>query len=252
MNCDLKRKLGHGDVTFGTWVSIGHTDVPDILETLGFDWLVFDTEHAPLNPAIVASMIQAVDDSKVCPIVRVGAPDQYLVKLALDMGAHGVLCPLVNSGAEAKTLVGYAKYPPSGIRGVAPRKAADYGLTFPKYLRTANDITIVAAQIETRLALDSLDEIASTPGVDILFVGPTDLTVSLGLLDDRNNAIVVDAMRSVVSACERRGKWPGVLAATPEEAKRDVELGFKFIGLGSDVRFMTGGARAFLQSVGRA
>ena len=135
---------------------------------------------------------------------------------------------------------------------MAPRKAADYGATFAKYLRTANDFTITVAQIETTEALAHLEEILSTPGVDVAFVGPTDLTVSMGLLDDRSNPKVVEAMKTVVAACEVHGKVPGVLAATPEEAARDVALGFKFIGLGSDTRFMTGGAKPFLSAAGRA
>ncbi len=101
-----------------------------MLEAMGFDWLVFDTEHAPIGRETLGRMIQAIDAEKVCPMVRVGAIDQYMVKSALDMGAHGVVCPLVNSAAEAKAAVQFLKYPPVGVRGVAPRKAADYGLTF--------------------------------------------------------------------------------------------------------------------------
>lgn len=251
MKCDLREKMKEGRVALGTWVTIGHPDVPDIFEAMGFDWLVFDGEHAPLGRESLGAMIQAVDDSKVCPLVRVGATDQFLVKSALDMGAHGVVCPLVNSGKDAEQAVSYVKYPPWGVRGVAPRKAADYGLSFPQYLRTANDVTLTVAQIETRAALERLDEIVSTRGVDVAFVGPTDLTVSMGLLDDRSNPKVVEAMKAVIAACESHHKVPGVLAATPEEASRDVALGFRFIGLGSDTRFMMGGAKPFLAAAGR-
>ena len=249
MKCDLKKKFAEGKVTLGTWATVGHPDVPDLLEALGFDWLVFDTEHAPLGRETLSGMIQAIDGEKVCPLVRVGAIDQYLVKSALDMGAHGVVCPLVNSPQEARVAASYVKYPPAGIRGVAPRKAADYGLSFADYLRNANAMTILVAQIETKSALENLDEILSVKDVDVAFVGPTDLTVSLGLADDRTNPRVIDAMKMVVSGCESHGKVPGVLAATPDEAKRAVSLGFRFIGLGSDTRFMIGGAKQFLDSV---
>lgn len=251
MNCNLRDKMARGEVSLGTWVTIGHPDVPDIFEAMGFDWLVFDGEHAPLGRESLSAMIQAVDGSKICPIVRVGATDQYLIKSALDMGAHGVVCPLVNSKKEAEQAVSYVKYPPWGVRGVAPRKAADYGLAFAQYLRTANDFTITVAQIETTEALSHLDEIVSTKGVDVAFVGPTDLTVSMGLLDDRSNPKVIEAMKAVIASCESRHKVPGVLAATPEEAARDVALGFRFIGLGSDTRFMMGGAKSFLTAGGR-
>ena len=248
MKCDLKARLASGETALGTWATIGHPDVSDVLEAAGFDWIVFDAEHAPLGPESLARMIQALDSSAVCPIVRVGAAEQHLVKMALDMGAHGVLFPLVSNAADAARAVSLAKYPPAGVRGVAPRKAADYGNTFAEYIRTANDLTVVAVQIETAEALDNLDAILATPGVDVAFVGPTDLTMSLGLLDDRGNQRVVDAMKRVVEACARGGKVPGILAATPDEAARDVRLGFRFVGLGSDTRFLLHGAREFLRA----
>ena len=127
MKCNLKKTLRSGKVTLGTWVTIGHPDVPDQLQGMGFDWLVFDTEHAPIGRETLARMIQAVDAEKVCPIVRVGAIDQYMVKSALDMGAHGVVFPLVNSVEEAKAAARFMKYPPAGVRGNAPRKAATSG-----------------------------------------------------------------------------------------------------------------------------
>jgi 2-keto-3-deoxy-L-rhamnonate aldolase RhmA len=248
MNCDLKERLVSGKTSVGTWVTIGHTDVPDILEAMGFEWLVFDAEHAPIGPESISRMIQAIDASKICPLVRVGDINQYLIKSALDMGAHGVVCPLVNSPALAEEVVKFVKYPPQGIRGVAPRKAADYGLKMADYIRTANSQTIVVAQIETREALDNLDGILSVKGVDVAFVGPTDLTMSLGLLDDRSNPRVIDAMKRVIKACESHGKVPGVMAASEEEVKRDIAMGFRFISLASDVRFLIRGAKAFLDS----
>jgi 2-keto-3-deoxy-L-rhamnonate aldolase RhmA len=251
MKCDLKKRLRSGETLLGTWITIGHSDVSDIMEEAGFDWLVFDTEHAPLGPESVSRMIQSLDTTATCPLVRVGAPEQFMVKAALDMGAHGVVFPLVSSPADAKRAVDFAKYPPVGTRGVAPRKAADYGRSFSEYIRTANELTVVVAQIETSEALDNLDDIISTQDVDVAFVGPTDLTMSLGLLDDRGNPRVIDAMKRVIKSCERHGKAPGVLAATPEEAKRDVQLGFTFIGLGSDVRFLMSGAKDFMNSARR-
>jgi 2-keto-3-deoxy-L-rhamnonate aldolase RhmA len=251
MNCDLKKRLRAGETVVGTWATIGHQDVVDVLETSKLDWVVMDTEHAPLGPEAVSRMIQAIDPAHMCPLVRVGAVDQTLVKSALDMGAHGVLFPLVSSREEAERAVRFAKYPPEGVRGVAPRKAADYGRSFSEYLRSANDQTIVVVQIETGEALGNLDAILSVPRVDVAFVGPSDLTMSLGLVDDRGNPRVVKAMEQVIKACEEHGKTPGVLAATPDEAKRDVALGFRFIGLGSDVRFLQAGAEEFIRAARR-
>jgi 2-keto-3-deoxy-L-rhamnonate aldolase RhmA len=229
-------------------VTIAHPDVPDLLEALGFDWLVFDTEHAPIGAESLGRMIQAVDGEKICPIVRVGAIDQYMVKSALDMGAHGVVCPLVNSEDEARQASKFVKYPPLGVRGVAPRKAADYGLSAAEYIRSANEETLLVAQIETREAVEKVDRILSVKEVDVAFVGPTDLTMSLGLIDDRSNPKVIEAMKKVVASCEGHGKVPGTIAATPDEARRAVALGFRFIGLGSDTRFIIGGAKPFMEA----
>lgn len=248
MKCDLKRTLKSGKVTLGTWVTIGHPDVPDQLQGFGFDWLVFDTEHAPLGAETLARLIQAIDSEKVCPLVRVGAIDQYMVKSALDMGAHGVVFPLVNSQEEAQKAVQFMKYPPVGVRGVAPRKAAEYGLSAADYIRTANDATLLVAQIETREAVENVDRILALGEVDVAFVGPTDLTMSLGLLDDRSNPRVVEAMKKVVASCEAHRKVAGTLAASPVEVKRAVSLGFRFIGLGSDTRFISSGAKEFIEA----
>ncbi|MBI3859293.1 MAG: 4-hydroxy-2-oxo-heptane-1,7-dioate aldolase [Thaumarchaeota archaeon] len=248
MECDLKQRLKDGKVLAGAWVTIGHPDVPDVLETLGFDWLVFDMEHAPIGVEALSSMIQAIDPRKVCPIVRVGAAEQYHVKSALDMGAHGVVFPLVNSAAGAADAVRLSKYPPEGTRGVAPRKASNYGQSFKEYLEGANQGTLVVLQVETKEAVSRIDEIVSVKGVDVAFVEPTDLTVSLGLGADRDHPSVLAAMKSVVSSCDRAGRVAGVLAATPEEAERAVGMGFRFVGLGSDTRFMIAGAKTFLEA----
>ena len=250
MKSSLKKKLSQG-VSYGAWVTIGNPDVSDILQGLPFDWLVFDMEHSPLGAETVGHMIQVLDEEKVSPLVRVGANDQYLIKAALDMGAHGVIVPLVNTREDAEAAVSYCKYPPIGVRGVAPRKAADYGLSAAEYLRRANDETLLIVQVETKEALENLDALLGVKGVDIAFVGPSDLTMSLGLLDDRSNPRVLEEMRNVVEKCKEYGKIPGTMAVTPEEGKREASMGFRFISLASDVRHLIEGARGFLKSVGR-
>ncbi len=133
-----------------------------------------------------------------------------------------------------------------GVRGVGPRKAAGYGRNFGEYVRTANDETVVVAQIETKESVENLDEILSVKGIDVAFVGRTDLTVSLGLLDDRGNPKVTDAMKRVVGGCDRHGKLAGTLALSVDEATEASSLGFRFIALGSDIRFLGEGARSYL------
>lgn len=234
--------------SFGTWISSSSPVALDAMKGLGFDWFMIDTEHAPVNPETLAQMVALLAPPAPTPLVRVGNVDPYLVKQALDSGAAGVLAPLVSTEAQARSLVSYAKYPPEGVRGAAAAAASRYGTELSSYLRSANAETLVGVQIETREAIENLEAIAGVDGVDLLFVGPQDLTLSLGFLDDRKNAKVRDAMRSVVRACERHGKVPGTLVIDPDEKRAAVELGFRFISLAADVRFLIQGARYYLES----
>jgi 2-keto-3-deoxy-L-rhamnonate aldolase RhmA len=243
----LKERLtsARGPV-FGTWISSASVVIADALKDLGFDWVMIDTEHSPINRETLATIVAILNDSGPRPMVRVGDVDQYMVKQALDAGAHGVLAPLVNTEADAATLVRFAKYPPDGVRGAAAAAGSRYGLELKSYLRDANGQTVVGVQIETRSALEHLDAIAAVPGVDLLFVGPQDLTLNLGLGDERTHPMVRESMRSVVAACERHGKIPGTLVIDPEEKRAAVDLGFRFISLAADVRFLIQGAKYYL------
>jgi len=242
----LKDRLrSSSNPSFGTWISSASVLNLDALKGAGFDWFMIDTEHAPVNPETLAAMVAIVGEDGPTPLVRVGDVNQYLIKQALDAGAHGVLLPLVSSEAQARAAVSFAKYPPEGVRGAAAAAASRFGTELGSYLRTANEETLLGVQIETKEALEHLDAIAGVEGVDVLFVGPQDLTLSLGLLDDRKNARVQDAMRRVVEACERHGRVPGTLVIDPEEKRIAVDLGFRFISLASDIRFLLEGARYY-------
>jgi 2-keto-3-deoxy-L-rhamnonate aldolase RhmA len=246
MKSPLKSRLRSSrDPCFGTWISTSSLVSLDALKGLGFEWFMIDTEHAHVNPETLSAMVSLLGDNGPAPIVRVGDVDQYLIKQALDAGSQGVLVPLVNTEAQAKAAVSFAKYPPDGVRGAAAAAASRYGTELSSYLRTANRDTLVGVQIETKEALDHLEAIAGVNGVDLLFVGPQDLTLSLGLLDDRKNPIVRQAMRAVVEACDRHGKVPGTMVINSEEKRVAVELGFRFISLASDVRFLITGAKSY-------
>jgi 2-keto-3-deoxy-L-rhamnonate aldolase RhmA len=247
----LKRRLDRKEVAFGTWISSGSPNVLDLLRNLSFDWFVMDMEHSAIGIETVGRMVQVLNGSQATPMVRVGGIDQALFKAVLDAGAHGVVVPLVNTKAEAELAVRYTKYPPVGVRGVAASKASDYGLSLAPYIRTANDETTVIAQIETPQAVQNIEEILSVKGVDVAFVGPSDLTMTMGLVDDRSNPKVAEAMVRVVEACADAGKAAGVMATTLDEARLAVQRGFRFISLASDMKHLTVGARSFLQAVGR-
>jgi 2-keto-3-deoxy-L-rhamnonate aldolase RhmA len=243
-----QRLLAEKRPSFGTWISSPSVPALDALRTAGFEWFMLDTEHAQLNPETLAAMIAALGDAGPTPLVRVGDVDQYLVKQALDAGAYGILVPLVSTPEQALAAVSYAKYPPMGVRGAAAAAGSRYGTELASYLRTANAETLVGVQIETKAAMEHLDEIAAVDGVDLLFVGPQDLTLSLGLLDDRAHPRVREAMRSVVAACERHGRIPGTLVADAAEKRAAVDLGFRFISLAGDLRLLLQGARYYLDA----
>jgi 2-keto-3-deoxy-L-rhamnonate aldolase RhmA len=247
----LKERLYQGETCFGTWINSSSPTVVDFLRNLEFDWFLVDTEHAPVNPETLNHMVQLIGDSKVTPIVRVGANDIYLIKSALDSGARGVVVPLINSKKEAEQAVSFSRYPPEGLRGVGPVRAHRYGLDFKDYIRTSNKEVLVIGQIETLPALEHLDEILSVEGLDVAFFGPSDMTMALGLFEDRTNPQVISAMKRVIEGCNNHGKIPGTLAVTLGEAKNAIDIGFKFIGLSSDMRFVADGANQYLRSVGR-
>jgi 2-keto-3-deoxy-L-rhamnonate aldolase RhmA len=247
----VKAMLSEGKTVFGTWINSSSPSMVDYLRNLEFDWFLVDTEHSALNPETLNHMIQLIGDSKVTPFVRVGANDQYLIKTALDCGAHGVVIPLINGPEDAERAVSYSRYPPLGVRGVGPVRAHRYGLDFKNYLMTAGEEVTVVGQIETVEALRRVDEILDVKGLDIAFFGPSDMTVSMGLVDDRTNPKVLEAMKTVVAACKRHDKVPGVLSTSHQEAKTAIELGFRFIGLASDMRFVADGANAYLRLIGR-
>src|ERR1043166_8081102 len=180
MKGTLKQKLRRGEVSIGTWVSIGHPDVAEILAGVGFDWLLFDMEHGPMTNETVHRMMQAMGEGPTVPLVRVASNNANAIGQALDGGAHGVMIPLVNTTEDARRAVAACKYPPDGIRGMGPRRATGYGRRFHEYVRNANRDLLVVVQIETPEAVANIDSILSVDGIDVAAIGPGDLAQSMG------------------------------------------------------------------------
>lgn len=241
MNREFAVSLRAGKPQVGSWVSIGHPRVAEIAALLGFDFVVVDTEHTPQGLETVENLVRAVEHGGAVPIVRVPWNDPVRIKRVLDLGVAGVMVPMVETAEEARTAVEAMRYPPDGIRGVAGSRASDYGLDFESYAATADEALVTIVQIETERGSEHAAEIAAVDGVDALFVGPTDLSASLGVLGEWQADTVLETIDRVLEA----STVPvGTLAITTEDTERWVARGFDFVISGVDARYLIDGGQA--------
>ncbi|MBE3598886.1 MAG: hypothetical protein IMX02_08875 [Limnochordaceae bacterium] len=251
----VKERLRQGLPAIGTWLSIPSPVVAEALAGLEPDWLLIDTEHGAIDEQTVEEMIRAIRaaSSTVVPLVRVAANDPALIKKALDRGAMGVLVPLVNSAEEARRAVAACRYPPDGIRGVAGTRASRYGLDMDRYFASWNREVLVGVQVETPAALEAVEAIASTPGVDLLFIGPNDLSAGLGLFRQWEHPHYRAAVARILDAAKAAGIAAGYMARGPEEAQRRVREGFALVSVTTDLGLLLQAASgAFEQARGPA
>lgn len=221
-------------VLAGTFLNLGSTAAVEIAAGVGFDWLLIDLEHGSGSLAELRGLLLACRESPVSPIVRIRSVDPDTVKFVMDSGAAGIMFPFVSSPEEARRAVDCMKYPPVGTRGVAGIiRATDYGRKWKEYFAEANARSLVVVQIETAAAVEAAAEIAAVGGVDVLFVGPLDLSVSLGCPGDFSPPHFVAALQKVIAACQSHGKACGILSR-PEFVTQHKQLGFQFLALGSD------------------
>ncbi len=245
MKNPLKEKLMQGKPVIGTFVSLGHPDVTEALARVGFDWLLLDAEHGPMGFETLQSMMQSMYGTGCVPIVRPQWNDMAIIKRCLDIGAYGVLIPWVNSKEDAEAAVRACKYPPEGLRGFGPRRAAR---SDPDYFNTADQEILVTIQIETQKALDNLDEILSVPGIDACYVGPFDLSVSLGfgIPPKWNEPRYLAAFDRVLEASKRHKKPAGIFASS-ENLEWALDKGFKYNTVDDADGFLTRYARMILE-----
>ena len=193
----------------GGWLNLGSPITTELAGNLGFDWLLLDHEHGPGGEDTMLAQLQAASATPAVPIVRIAANEPARYKRALDMGAQGVMTPYVNTAAEAQAMVAAMRYPPRGFRGVAKfQRGASFGGDFEDYFLHAHERIVALAQIETPEAVANADAIAAVDGIDVLFVGPADLTYNLGIRDQLDHPLFVDAVQTVVAAAQRRPSKP--------------------------------------------
>ena len=233
MNSDFREKLLQGDVLVGTLITIASAEVAEILAAVGFDWLFVDTEHSAFNAYGAQRVLQAAGRNCPC-VVRVPANDDVWIKKALDIGASGIIAPQVNTAADAEAIVRMCKYPPDGTRGVGIGRAHTYGLAFNEYMARANDEIAVILQAETHQALNNISEIVKVPGIDAIFIGPYDLSASLGKMGQLTDPEVTHAMNTIATACQSAGVRLGVFAAATDGIKPYLQQGYTLLAVGTD------------------
>jgi 4-hydroxy-2-oxoheptanedioate aldolase len=231
----LKKRMRAGELTFGAWISFSDQAAAEIMAGVGFDWVLIDTEHAPFSLESLACVLMAFNGRSTVPIVRVPWNDRVMIKQILDLGAGGILTPYICSVEEARQAVAACKYPPEGIRGFGPRRASDYYRQMEEYIRLANDAVICAIQIEHIDAVRQARKILAVPGIDVVLLGPMDLSGSLGLLGQLDHPQVVAAIEQVAA----EGRSADLPVGIPVDAPLDVVAkwvakGSQFVIVGED------------------
>jgi 2-dehydro-3-deoxyglucarate aldolase/4-hydroxy-2-oxoheptanedioate aldolase len=235
-----------GPVPFGAWLMSGAPSTAEALGCAGFDFLVVDMEHVPIDTPQVIELLRALAGTPAAAVTRLPWNDMVMVKRALDAGAQTLMFPFVQSADDARRAVAYTRYPPEGVRGVAGmHRGARYG-NVPGYLHAAAAELCVVVQIETADALGRLDAIAAVPGVDSIFVGPADLSASMGHLGDINHPAVQDRLAFAARECRRLKKPCGIIAFDPAMAARFVDYGYTWVAISSDLGLMVGRAQECL------
>jgi 4-hydroxy-2-oxoheptanedioate aldolase len=246
----VKQKLADGQLVIGSFVYVPSAKLTEIIGLLGFDFVVVDMEHGPVDIGIAEDMVRAAELADVTPIIRVTHNTPHLILRALDVGALGVHVPEINDADSARAMVNSVKYAPEGHRGLAGVRAAGYGLkeSLADYAAAANRETMTIVHIEQVEAIDNLDVLLRVDGIDVYFLGPTDLSNSLGIPGQSKEPRVVDLVEDAIKRIVDAGKIAGCIAADTKAARRYTTLGVRYLASHA-VRHMAVGSRQFIEEV---
>jgi 4-hydroxy-2-oxoheptanedioate aldolase len=244
---NLKERVLAGETLFGCFLSLGSAIITEIMGNAGYDWALIDLEHGAGGEREALAQLQALEATPAAAIVRVESNARQRSHRVLDLGAGGIMFPRVNCADEAREAVAAMRYPPDGVRGVAfSNRACSFGSNFRSYMEASAAMLLSVVQVETPQAVANVDTIAAVPGVDVLFVGPSDLSHSLGILGQFDHPEFRAAIRQTAAAARRCGKVTGILLPKPEDFALYRELGFTFIASGSDGVLLNNAARALV------
>jgi 4-hydroxy-2-oxoheptanedioate aldolase len=231
----LKEIFAQGKAALGTFVNWEIPDVVEIIALAGFDFVVLDNEHGPLTHATSQNLIRAAELRGITPIVRIANAFESTILHTLDVGAHGIQVPQVNDAESAAAIVSRAKYKPEGSRGVAFPRSSDFGMTdMGKYFDHENSQVMVVVHCENTRCLENLSAICQVPGIDVIFLGPYDMSQSMGITGQVHHPRIREAADLVVRSAKKYGKAAGIFAGSGEEAKDFARQGFQYITVGMD------------------
>lgn len=238
-----------GGTVVNGWLHVPSSFSAEVMAHAGWDSLTIDMQHGPVDYGSLIPMLQAISTTDTVPVVRVPWNDPALIMRVLDAGSYAVICPMVNTREEAESFVGACRYPPHGYRSYGPYRATLYAGT--DYTDHASETVVTMAMIETRQALENLEEILGVPGLDAVFVGPSDLGQSLGCGPgtDRDEPEVVEAIDRVLASANEHGLAAGIFTGSPGYASRMGEKGFQFVTVSSDARLMASAAAGVIAAV---
>lgn len=246
----LKERLFSGETVLGCFLSLGSPLTSELMAQAGYDWALVDLEHGAGGEAEALNQLQAISATRAASVVRVESNARQRAHRVLDMGAHGVMFPRIDTAEDAAAAAAAMRYPPLGVRGVAfSNRVCEYGTNFRPYLEASSDALLTIVQIETRTAVENVGAIAAVPGVDVLFIGPSDLSHSYGILGQFDHPEFVQAIERTAEAAKAHGKALGILLPKPADLDHYRSLGFRFIASGSDAVLLNNAARALVQSL---
>jgi 2-keto-3-deoxy-L-rhamnonate aldolase RhmA len=247
----MKERLAAGETLIGSFLSLGSPLAAEALGLAGFDWLLVDLEHGGGQESQLLGQVLGARAAGVHALVRVESAERSRTARVLDLGVEGVMCPQVNSAAAASAWAAALHYAPDGNRGVALyHRAARFG-TDPDAIENARRTTLGVAQIESPAAVEEVERIAAVPGIDVVFIGPSDLTFAMGRFREFGHADYRAAVERVVAAARDAGKTAGIFLGSPEGIPQALADGFRMIGVGSDATFLMAGAKSALAMRGR-
>lgn len=245
----FRTRVLSGDALFGTFVGTASPIVAELCAAAGFDWLLLDLEHGAGTESELLGQLHAIGTTSVA-LVRPQSAERLRIGRALDLGAAGIMFPRLERPDQVAEAISYLRYPPAGMRGVAlVTRGLGLGRTAHPDVAGTNEAILGIVQIESAVGVEKAAEIAAIDGADVLFVGPSDLSHSMGIPGQFDRPEFVDALRSVASAATGAGKVAGILLRSVDDVERHLELGYRFIGVGSDLHFVRNGAQAVVNGV---